>query len=107
MALNQVSGNSLEGAPPASVENKKVPADGTGVLELDPWLEPYKEHLKSRYAKANEWIQKLNDTEGGLDKFSRVSELPWDPHAEMFCIWRACYANACVNRRATKTLVST
>lgn len=85
MALSQVSVNSLEGAPPASVENKKVPADGTGVLELDPWLEPFKEQLKSRYAKANKWIKDLNEHEGGLDQFSKVSE-PIGPLTMMSCI---------------------
>ena len=47
---------------------------GTGVLQLDPWLEPFKGALKSRYSKAQRWIKILNETEGGLDKFSRGYE---------------------------------
>jgi len=43
-----------------------------GVVALDPWLGPYKDALRSRYSKAQEWIKKLNETEGGLEKFSRV-----------------------------------
>jgi 1,4-alpha-glucan branching enzyme len=43
-----------------------------GVLKLDPWLEPFKEALKRRYSKAQEWIKKIDETEGGLDKFSKV-----------------------------------
>jgi len=39
---------------------------------LDPWLSPFKEPLKKRFAKAQEWISKLNETEGGLEKFSKV-----------------------------------
>lgn len=44
----------------------------TGVLKLDPWLSPFQDSLKRRYAKAQEWIKLINDTEGGLEKFSRV-----------------------------------
>jgi len=43
-----------------------------GVLELDPYLTPFKEAIKRRYAKAQEWIKKLDETEGGLEKFSKV-----------------------------------
>jgi 1,4-alpha-glucan branching enzyme len=44
----------------------------TGVLKLDPWLSPFQDSLKRRYAKAQEWIKRINETEGGLDKFSKV-----------------------------------
>lgn len=44
----------------------------TGVLKLDPWLEPFKGELRSRFSKAQEWIKRIDDTEGGLEKFSRV-----------------------------------
>jgi len=50
-----------------------LPNDGTGVVKLDPWLSPFKESLKSRYAKAQDWIKKIDETEGGLEKFSRVN----------------------------------
>ena len=43
-----------------------------GVVKLDPWLSPFKDTLKRRFSKTQEWIQKLNDTEGGIEKFSRV-----------------------------------
>ncbi len=43
-----------------------------GVVKLDPWLSPFKDSLRRRFSKTQEWIQKLNDTEGGLEKFSRV-----------------------------------
>ena len=56
-----------------SNDNTETAKDGTGVVELDPWLSPYKDQLRARYAKAQQWIKTLNDTEGGLDKFSRVS----------------------------------
>ena len=44
----------------------------TGVVQVDPWLSPFKEALRRRYAKAEQWIKTLDDTEGGLEKFSRV-----------------------------------
>ncbi|KAI9853171.1 MAG: alpha-1,4-glucan branching enzyme [Thelocarpon superellum] len=50
------------------------PADGTGVVQLDPWLSPFKDALRKRYAKAQDWIKTINKTEGGLDKFSRGYE---------------------------------
>jgi hypothetical protein len=45
---------------------------GEGVVKLDPWLSPFKDSLKRRFSKTQEWIKKLNETEGGLDKFSKV-----------------------------------
>ncbi len=39
---------------------------------IDPWLSPFKEALKRRFSKATEWIDTINATEGGLDKFSQV-----------------------------------
>lgn len=45
-----------------------------GVIKLDPWLEPFRDALKHRFAKAQEWIKKIDETEGGLEKFSRGYE---------------------------------
>jgi len=70
MALNQASENSLAAAP----AGQAAAPDGTGVIQLDPWLEPFKDSLKSRYAKAQRWIKTLDETEGGLEKFSRGYE---------------------------------
>ncbi|KKY15189.1 putativealpha-glucan branching enzyme [Phaeomoniella chlamydospora] len=69
MALNDNSQNSVF-SDPAS----QVPADGTGVIQLDPWLEPFKDALRHRFSKAQDWIKTINDTEGGLEKFSRGFE---------------------------------
>jgi hypothetical protein len=44
----------------------------TGVVQLDPWLSPFKDALRHRYAKAEQWIKTIDETEGGLEKFSRV-----------------------------------
>ena len=43
-----------------------------GVTKLDPWLAPFQDALKRRYSKAQEWIKKIDDVEGGLEKFSKV-----------------------------------
>ena len=41
---------------------------------MDPWLEPFKDGLKSRFSKAQKWLKTINETEGGLEKFSRGYE---------------------------------
>ena len=51
-----------------------IPNDGTGVVKLDPWLEPFSGALKRRYSKAQDWIKTINAAEGGLEKFSRGAE---------------------------------
>lgn len=43
-------------------------------MQLDPWLSPFKDALRSRYSHAQEWMKTLNETEGGLDKFSKGYE---------------------------------
>lgn len=43
-----------------------------GVVKLDPYLSPFQDSLKRRFNKTQEWVKKLNETEGGLDKFSKV-----------------------------------
>ncbi|KIW68069.1 1,4-alpha-glucan-branching enzyme [Phialophora macrospora] len=70
MALAQASQNSVLAAPP----NGEAAPDGTGVIKLDPWLEPFRDALKHRFSKAQEWIKKIDQTEGGLEKFSRGYE---------------------------------
>ncbi len=46
----------------------------SGVVQLDPWLDPFKDALRSRYSLAQKWIKNINETEGGLEKFSRGYE---------------------------------
>ncbi|KAG0374682.1 alpha-1,4-glucan branching enzyme [Mortierella sp. AD032] len=47
--------------------------DGTSVIGLDPWLEPYSGGLKHRYAAYKGWREKI-ENEGGYEKFSRGYE---------------------------------
>lgn len=87
MALEQASQNSVMAAPASG----DVAPDGTGtygifipfiypakastgVIKLDPYLEPFRDALKHRFSKAQEWIKKIDATEGGLEKFSRGYE---------------------------------
>ncbi|KAK4190278.1 alpha-glucan branching enzyme [Podospora australis] len=66
------SSNTLaDGGKPASNE---IPKDGTGVVALDPYLSPFKDSLKRRYAKTHDWIKRIDETEGGLEKFSRGAD---------------------------------
>lgn len=58
----------------ASAEAPGIPNDGTGVVQLDPWLSPFKDALKRRYAKAQDWINKIDISEGGVEKFSQGTE---------------------------------
>lgn len=84
-ALNSESDNSVLGA----TGREKVPADGTGkscriapktrlnsigVVQLDPWLSPFKDALRARYSHAQKWMKTLDDTEGGLNNFSKGFE---------------------------------
>lgn len=43
----------------------------SGVVQLDPWLSPFKDALRRRYSHAQKWIKTIDETEGGLEKFSR------------------------------------
>ena len=87
MELNNASANSTLSEAPG-----KIPNDGTGIviwslkgeqltdtcsgiIQLDGYLEPFRDALKSRFSKAQQWIKTIDETEGGLEKFSRVRSL--------------------------------
>ncbi|KAJ6184890.1 hypothetical protein N7519_006191 [Penicillium mononematosum] len=59
---------------PSTIDSSNIPTDGTGVIQLDPWLEPHRDVLKHRYQVVEEWAKTINETEGGLDKFSKGYE---------------------------------
>lgn len=44
--------------------------DGTRVISLDPWLEPFAPALKQRYSVYKKWSDSIAASEGGLVKFS-------------------------------------
>jgi 1,4-alpha-glucan branching enzyme len=41
------------------------------VIDDDPYLKPYKPVLDHRFAIYRNWIQKINEFEGGIDLFTR------------------------------------
>ncbi|KAL6236661.1 1,4-alpha-glucan-branching enzyme [Aspergillus navahoensis] len=51
-----------------------APSDGTGIIDLDPWLEPFREAIKRRFNYVESWIKTVDETEGGLDRFSKGYE---------------------------------
>lgn len=46
-----------------------------GVVQLDPWLSPFKDALRNRYSRAQKWIKTIEETEGGLEKFSKGTDI--------------------------------
>lgn len=80
MADNQENGSALkEGTVPNDGTGNSNPSKAPqgmltllGVIQMDPWLSPFKDALRHRYSKAESWLKTINDTEGGLEKFSRV-----------------------------------
>ncbi|KAJ9095208.1 alpha-1,4-glucan branching enzyme [Naganishia cerealis] len=51
-----------------------LPTDGTAVVALDPYLEPYKGAIKYRFDRFAQIKQQINDAEGGYDRFSKSYE---------------------------------
>src|SRR5439155_23329029 len=45
--------------------------DGTALIELDPWLEPYADHLRARYAYYKSARAKIDQTGGLLGPISQ------------------------------------
>lgn len=48
----------------------KVPENVQGVINVDPWLEPFAEELAYRRSVADKWLSDFNDNEGGILKFA-------------------------------------
>ncbi|MFH1416960.1 MAG: alpha amylase C-terminal domain-containing protein [Planctomycetota bacterium] len=44
--------------------------DGTGLVALDPWLEPYRAALRNRYCHYETALRHIVETEGSLEAFS-------------------------------------
>jgi len=72
--LAEKAPNNLEASTPREVV-EELSLEGTGVVKLDPWLEPFKGVIHRRYKKAQDWIKNIDETEGGIEKFSRGTEI--------------------------------
>ncbi|KAG9236137.1 alpha-glucan branching enzyme [Amylocarpus encephaloides] len=75
-ATNENSSNSFmkDGASNGLPNDGTANGDSAGVVQLDPWLEPFKDSLRDRHRKVQRWMDVINQTEGGLEKFSRGTE---------------------------------
>ncbi|KDN51339.1 glycoside hydrolase family 13 protein [Tilletiaria anomala UBC 951] len=68
------NGSAQNGATSASAQpsvDSRSAKDGTRVVGLDPWLEPFAPALRSRYASYLKWVDTINRTEGGIEKFAQ------------------------------------
>lgn len=74
--VGTIAGTTVTKSAPPKTQSPPddYPRDGTGVLRLDPWLEPFQDSLRSRYSKTQSWIKTINETEGGLAEFSKGYE---------------------------------
>jgi len=52
-------------------ENASFAADGTGLIRLDPWLEPYADRLRHRYQHYLNMRRRIEEAAGSLERFSR------------------------------------
>lgn len=51
-----------------------MPTDGTGVVVLDPWLEPFTGALRHRFALYEKYKKNIEESAGGYDKFTKGYE---------------------------------
>ncbi len=56
------------------LRTRKQEPDGTGLIELDPWLKPYADALRWRYNRYQETLERLCGDAGRLLDFSRAYE---------------------------------
>ncbi len=55
----------------ASAPNEALPDDGTGLIRVDPWLEPYAERLRSRHEHLLAAMKRVNEHGGLLGEISQ------------------------------------
>lgn len=48
--------------------------DKKAVLQLDGYLEPFYPAIEARHETFQKWVNTINESEGGLDKFSKGYE---------------------------------
>ena len=51
-------------------EPKPQPPDGTGLIAVDPWLEPYADRLGARYRRYCDKLDEICEAEGSLKEFA-------------------------------------
>jgi len=55
-------------------DDQDWPSDGTGLIRLDPWLEPYADKLRRRYQRYQQTLRRIVEAEGSLENLSRGHE---------------------------------
>jgi 1,4-alpha-glucan branching enzyme len=73
----QVKKTSVHSDKKVKIDKPKIiPPPGTGqkIYEIDPFLEPYRQHLDFRYGQYKKIREEIDKYEGGLDAFSRGYE---------------------------------
>lgn len=58
-------------APLPSLRRTLIPFAGTGIIALDPWLEPFKGAIQNRFKHYEGIKREIEQGEGGYEKFSR------------------------------------
>ncbi|CAG8650351.1 15874_t:CDS:10 [Funneliformis caledonium] len=56
------------------VETKNDSYEEMGLSKIDPYLKPHVPVIKRRYDNFKNWVKKINQNEGGFDKFTRGYE---------------------------------
>lgn len=59
---------------PKHKDSPPTRTDGTGLIDLDPWLEPYADALRHRYSHYRAMLAKIESAEGSLGDFGRGHE---------------------------------
>lgn len=57
-----------------TLTQSKRRTDGTGLIDVDPWLEPYADALRRRYAKYQDTLRRIVSEVGSLDVLTRGYE---------------------------------
>ncbi|CAK7238941.1 MAG: alpha-1,4-glucan branching enzyme [Sporothrix thermara] len=73
--VEELPQDGTEGVEGKGEDEDEDEGEGESITMIDPWLSPFKDALKRRFAKSKEWIAKIDETEGGLEKFSRGAEI--------------------------------
>lgn len=59
---------------PETTTRQNMSFDPKPILDLDGWLTPHIPAIEHRHRRLTDWINKINASEGGLEKFSRGYE---------------------------------
>lgn len=60
-------GGRLSAMDPMAVEVPQI----NSLLDRDPWLKPFEKEIRRRYAVFQDYIDRVNEVEGGLDQFTK------------------------------------